>query len=310
MKLDREIGNIVLVNTYSALVELNLDSKSYVKSSFGVTYPIGVLNSYVIIPIGTERIVAMVTKVQMKEESLTEFSSQKMLLLPTASRTMWVTMVGTISQKSGKKEFNFGINRYPELDNPVWLVTEEELDYIFEKKVTVEEKKNRLISIGTSPIFSNYEEQIDMDRFFNKHAAILGNTGSGKSCTVKAIIDAVLNKENSNGMPNAHFIIFDTNNEYEGCFTKYDKDGKLIETLYDRLVIRNKGDKPTGFFIPYWFMDSQDFQAFFRPGEGAQAPLFQKAINIARAGGRPKELTIFTLETISSTINQIKDILA
>lgn len=306
MKKDREIGKIVLVNTYSALVELNLDSKSYVKSSYTGIYPIGVLNSYVIIPIGADRIVAMVTKVQMREESQTEFTSQKMLVLPTANRTMWVSMVGTISQKENEKEFNFGISRYPELDNPVWLVTEEELDYIFEEKVTDKDKERRLISIGTSPIFSNYEVNIDMDKFFGKHAAILGNTGSGKSCTVKAIIEAVLKKQNNNGMPNASFIIFDTNNEYESAFSETNEHENTIG-LHDRLVIRNNTDEPDGFFIPHWLMNGRDFEALFTPAQQTQSPVLANAISRARGAEVSLFQSFLFFQIVRRAINRIRE---
>lgn len=307
MKTDREIGKVVLVSTYSALVELNIDSKSYVKSTFTGTYPIGIINSYVVIPIGSDRIVAMVTKVQMKEESHAEYSTQKMLILPATSRTMWVTMLGTLIQKDGKKEFNFGITRYPELDNSVWLVTEDELDYIFEKRGAAPERAANLISIGTSPIFSNYDIKIDMNRFFGKHAAILGNTGSGKSCTVKAIIEAVMNKENGENMKNAHFIIFDTNNEYEKAFTRYDEQENITETIYNRLVIRNTSDKPEGFFIPHWLMNGRDYEALFTPAPQIQAPILANAISRARGRENSAFQVFLFFQVVNTTINRIRE---
>ena len=105
-------------------------------------------------------------------------------------------------------------------------------------------------------------------------------------------------------MPNAHFIIFDTNNEYEHAFTQ--SDGT---PLYDRLVLRNEGDSPSGLWMPHWFMNSVDYHAFFRPGEGAQAPLLFTAISAARAAGRPGGSWTRLLNTIEDTINQIEGIL-
>ena len=131
------------------------------------------------------------------------------------------------------------------------------------------------MQIGTSPLFPDYECTIDIDRFFGKHAAILGNTGSGKSCTVTALIKAVLNHPAGGGMPHAHFIIFDTNNEYTSAFTDTSTTVNGEQAfLFDRLVLSNDGDKPTGLWVPHWFMNSSDYLAFFHPGEGAQGPLF------------------------------------
>lgn len=293
MDNDRKIGRIIKVKTYQALAELLPDTSSYVKSSYGGLYGIATVNSYVIIPIGTERIVGMVTELDMFEAPEAKSQNHQMLVLRNSRRAMWISMVGTITQdsKTGNRRFDFGIRRYPELDNPVWFASEEDLDAIFEKNcIDLEdpERPKRLISIGKSPLFPDYDVRIEMDRFFSKHAAILGNTGSGKSCTVTAIINAVMQAPKGNGMPHAHFIIFDTNAEYETAFTKASLDGnESANFLYNRLVIKNEGDSPTGFWIPHWFMNGMDYQAFFRPSEGAQGPLLQRAIEVARALEHP-----------------------
>ena len=311
MDPDRRIGRVVKVRSYQALVELLPDTSSYVKSSFGGMYAIGVVNSYVILPIGSERVVAVVTGLDMLEEAEASFRNRQMLVLPSARRTMWVSMVGTISQggRSQGRRFDFGIRRYPELDNPVWFASEEDLDVIFEKTCRDRERAKRLVSIGTSPLFPDYSVRIDMDRFFGKHAAVLGNTGSGKSCTVVALINAVLSAPDGNGMPHAHFIIFDTNAEYEAAFTRPAGGATEPTFLYNRLVVRNEGDVPSGFWVPHWFMNGRDYAAFFRPGEGAQGPLLHKAIGAARAGGQSKTFRLHAFQTIEDTANAIEAIL-
>jgi uncharacterized protein len=293
MQTDRTIGRTVKVKTYQALVELATDTSSYVKSSYGGLYAIAVINSFIVIPVGSERIVAIVTGLDMAEDPEASMQHRQMLVIAKPRRTMWVSMIGTITQTSEGRRFEYGVRRYPELDNPVWFASEEDLDIIFDKR---SRNDLRHITIGRSPIFTDYEVSINIDRFFGKHAAILGNTGSGKSCTVTAIIRAVLDR----GMPNAHFVIFDTNNEYEHAFST--SEGK---PLYSRLVLRNDGDLPTGFWVPHWFMNSVDYHAFFRPGEGAQAPLLFTAISAARATGQIKASQLHIFSTIEDTINQI-----
>lgn len=292
MTADRTIGRTVKIKTYQALVELLPETSSYVKSSYGGLYAIAVINSFVVVPVGSERVVAIVTSLDMAEDAEASLQNRQMLVIARPRRTMWISMIGTITQSDGKKRFEYGVKRYPELDNPVWFASEEDLDIIFGK---AKKDDGRHVSIGKSPIFTDYDVSIEIDQFFGKHAAILGNTGSGKSCTATALIRAVLDL----GMPNAHFIIFDTNNEYERAFTK--SDGT---PLYNRLVIRNDGDKPSGLWIPHWFMNSLDYQAFFRPGEGAQAPLLFTAISAARAAGDAGAAKLQILSTIGDTINQ------
>jgi nicotinamide riboside kinase len=293
MQTDRTIGRTVKVKTYQALVELATDTSSYVKSSYGGLYAIAVINSFVIIPVGSERVVAIVTGLDMAEDTEASMQNRQMLVIARPRRTMWVSMIGTITQTADGKRFEYGVRRYPELDNPVWFASEEDLDIIFDKASKADP---RHITIGKSPIFTDYDVSIDIDRFFGKHAAILGNTGSGKSCTVTAVIRAVLDR----GMPNAHFVIFDTNNEYEHAFST--PEGA---PLYNRLVLRNEGDRPTGFWVPHWFMNSMDYHAFFRPGEGAQAPLLFTAISAARATGQIKASQLHIFSTIEDTINQV-----
>jgi DNA helicase HerA-like ATPase len=293
MTTDRTIGRTVKIKTYQALVELSPDTSSYVKSSYGGIYAIAVINSFVVIPVASERVVAIVTALDMAEDAEANMQHRQMLIIARPRRTMWVSMIGTITQTTDGRKFEYGVRRYPELDNPVWFASEEDLDIIFDKEILADSQR---ISIGKSPIFTDYDVSINVDRFFGKHAAILGNTGSGKSCTVTALIKAVLDK----GMPNAHFIIFDTNNEYEAAFT-----GSDGEPLYNRLVLRNNGDQPTGLWVPHWFMNSLDYQAFFRPGEGAQAPLLYTAISFARAAGQLKSSGLHVFSTIEDSVNQI-----
>jgi uncharacterized protein len=303
MSTDRTIGRTVKIKTYQALVELSPDTSSYVKSSYGGLYAIAVINSFVILPVGSERVVAIVTALDMAEEPEATIQNRQMLVIARPRRTMWVSMIGTITQGAREgKHFEYGVRRYPELDNPVWFASEDDLDIIFDKKGRSDP---RHVTIGKSPIFTDYEVTIDIDRFFGKHAAILGNTGAGKSCTVTAVIKAVLER----GMPNAHFVILDTNNEYEQAFTEAGVDNPAQKVpLFDRLVLRNDGDIPKGLIVPHWFMNGLDYQAFFRPGEGAQAPLLFKAIGVARGKGQPKSAVLNVIHRVEETLAAIDTI--
>lgn len=312
MQSDRTIGRVVKVKTYQALVELSPETSSYVKSTYTGLYAIAVINSFVIVPVGSERVVAIVTALDMAEEPEASLQNRQMLVIPRSRRTMWVSMVGTITQKGDEKRFEYGIRRYPELDNPIWCADKDDLDVIFDKSTAASGKeppsdKPGPVAIGTSPLFPDYEVTIDIDRFFGKHAAILGNTGSGKSCTVTALIKAVLNHPAGAGMPHAHFIIFDTNDEYTSAFTQppATPDGKP-SFLCNRLVLSNEGDTPTGLWVPHWFMNSSDYLAFFRPGEGAQGPLLFKAISVARAQAQIKTALTHVYCTVEESVNAIE----
>nr|WP_249823780.1 DUF87 domain-containing protein [Escherichia coli] len=69
--------------------------------------------------------------------------------------------------------------------------------------------------IGQSPLANNANVAVDPDRLFGRHIAVLGNTGSGKSCSVAGLIQWSLEAAmESEIKPNARFIILDPNGEY------------------------------------------------------------------------------------------------
>ncbi len=276
---ERSIGKVVSVDSFRVSIRLEDDLKSLYKSGFEDIYEVARINSYVIIPIGADRIVGMVTSVRAMDE--TEFGKNKeAIFLTKTTRTLVATMVGTI-ENSGK--YVQGVYNYPILNNPVWYVTKKDLDCIFdhfnpEDKKPVNFDDDYYLPIGTSPSFSDYKIKINPDKFFGKHAAILGNTGSGKSCTFASIIQSMFDFDyNGKKLNNAHIIIFDTNGEYKAAFqgTK--------ETPYKNLKEVNAFhiDK-TGMKVPFWFMNFADFDFLFEPTSGTQAPVFKRALGLAK----------------------------
>ncbi len=148
-------------------------------------------------------------------------------------------MLGTITKENDHEKFIQGVYSFPTLDNPVWYVTEKDLKHIFDDKQDVTKlkyEKDFYLPIGTSPAFPGYKVKICPDQFFVKHAAILGNTGSGKSCTFTSIIRNLFEfTYNGKKLENAHFIVFDTNGEYKDAF---------FAISQRRRIIRSKGQKP------------------------------------------------------------------
>ena len=126
MTTEHEIGRIVAVDTAQITVELNRDLKALTRSTYEGTIEVGRINSYIIIPVGSRRIVGMVTRVVMTEES--ELQADKtMVSLPSTRRLMKATMIGSIDED----RFRQGISLFPVLDSKVFLTTKEDLDAIF-----------------------------------------------------------------------------------------------------------------------------------------------------------------------------------
>lgn len=277
---ERKIGKVISVDSFRVFIKLDEDLKSLYKSGYEDIFEVARINSYIIIPIGSERIVAMVTRVRAIDE--TELGSDKdAIFLTTSARYLVATMIGTINSEG---KYLQGVYNYPILDNQIWYVTKEDLDNIFDQKESgsIDYKEDYFLPIGTSPSFSDYKIKINPDKLFGKHAAILGNTGSGKSCTVASIIQSMFDYDyklegESTKLKNAHFIIFDTNGEYKSAFQgTAEKPYRGLELVNPFHIDKN------GMKVPYWFMNFEDLDFLFEPTSGTQAPIFKRAISFAK----------------------------
>lgn len=271
MANERNIGRVVTVDSLSVFVRLDDDLKSLYKSGYEEIYPVARINSYIIIPVGAERIVALVNRVMTREE--TDLSkSSNVIYLTESSRYLSATMVGTIDQNV----YIQGVYNYPILDNPVWYVTREDLDIIFDQRkkcYTIDYNSDYYLPIGTSPAFPDYQVKINPDKMFAKHVAILGNTGSGKSCTLTAILQSLFQYNfNNQKLKSAHIVIFDTNGEYKDAFNINEKH--KINPFW----INDEGLK-----IPYWFMNYDDMDYLFEPTTGTQGPILKRALALAKS---------------------------
>lgn len=93
----------------------------------------------------------------------------------------------------------------------------------------------------------NINVPVDGNKFFNKHLAIVGASGSGKSHTVAKIIQNATELKNDNfeGLNNSHIIIFDIHSEYASAFPK----ANIINI--DNLV------------LPYWLLNGDELEELF-----------------------------------------------
>lgn len=271
MANERNIGRVVTVDSLSVYVRLDDDLKSLYKSGYEEIYPVARINSYIIIPLGAERIVALVNRVMTREE--TEVSKNtSSIFLTESSRYLSATMVGTIENN----KYIQGVYNYPILDNPVWYVTREDLDIIFDqqkKRDNIDYAEDYYLPIGTSPAFPDYQVKINPDKMFGKHTAILGNTGSGKSCTLTSILQSLFQYNyGDEKLKSAHIVIFDTNGEYKDAFM-----------LEEKHKINPFWINDDGLKIPYWFMNYDDMDYLFEPTTGTQGPILKRAIALAKS---------------------------
>jgi uncharacterized protein len=110
----------------------------------------------------------------------------------------------------------------------------------------------------------NVPVPVNGNKFFNKHIAIVGSTGSGKSHTLATIIqNAVKEKSGDFSLNNSHIIIFDIHSEYKSAFPRA-----------NHIDISN-------LVLPYWMLNGEELEEFFLDTEANdhnQRNIFKEAI--------------------------------
>ncbi len=117
--------------------------------------------------------------------------------------------------------------------------TEDDIKKIFEESI---EPTKRFVF---STLVSNVDIQVPVDgnRFFNKHIAVIGSTGAGKSHSISRIIQtAVAAKDGSYGLNNSHVVIFDIHSEYRTAFPG--------ANFLDASSLQ----------LPYWLLNSEELE--------------------------------------------------
>lgn len=138
--------------------------------------------------------------------------------------------------------------------------TIEDIKRIYSDSVNVEE------GFCFSKLSSNSAVQVPVNgnKFFNKHIAIVGSTGSGKSHTLATIIQkAIAEKAGNFTLNNSHVIVFDIHSEYRSAFPS----ANFIDI--------------SNLSLPYWMLNGEELEEFFLDTEANdhnQRNVFKEAI--------------------------------
>jgi hypothetical protein len=245
---------------------------------------VGQLGSYVAIRQGKVNVIAIVTRMT-EQETLTaptiETPGDETARIPFAKRIAKLTPIGSI-QESGR--FDRGVGQYPTTGAPVHAIGALDIAKMFERY------QSTGFSVGTVATHQSLKVCLDPTNLFGRHFAILGQTGSGKSWTVAALIQRAVSV-----MPNAHIIILDLHGEY--CWKR--EDGTRHYAFSDSIV-RHVDARELE--MPYWLMtyaelgelliDQTDFSAH------NQTAVFREVLSALRlAEGKKLGLTRTTLDT-------------
>lgn len=281
----RRVGTVEFVSPAEIKVSLDLEAPDKTAINTGNPRSFPRINNYLLVPCEDGFVVGQVEWLAVerspfpKRKGLQDFG---LVDLPFPQRILSLNPVGTLAQ-TGKGssrsdngsglELKRGVYAFPTVGDSVLLPTDEQLRSI------VESGTNRRVLIGHAPLAGNAEVKVDPDRLFGRHLAVLGNTGSGKSCTVAGIIqwcleEAKLTSDNKDA--NARFIILDPNGEYSKVFSQ--------ANIF-------KGDsKEQQLKVPLWFWNSEEWASFMMASGRSQRPLLRRALREIRSGVDPLSL--------------------
>lgn len=276
------IGSIDFVSPDEIKVLLDIEAPDNLAMNTGTPRPFPRINGYVLVPSDAGYLVAQVEWITIersqypKRKGMQDFG---LVDLPYPLRKMSLNPLGGLcyeGEHQGKEFYSFrrGVEAYPTVGDPVLLPTQIQL------RAIVESGENRRVKIGISPLAANAEVKIDPDRLFGRHLAVLGNTGSGKSCSVAGLIRWSLEearKARDGTDPNARFIVLDPNGEYSKAF---DGLGKVRVFAVEPNHISGIEQLQ----VPLWFWNSAEWSAFTQASAKAQRPTLIQALRAVRDG--------------------------
>ena len=290
----RAIGKLISVTSDRFVVELHRGTENFTIVGFDDVHYVASLGSFVIIPIPSGYVVAEVVGLRDKDASSPRQSSDSREIdKATSAKYLDTVPLGTLPQDTDG-DFLFGVPVFPSLYADVLYVLDSELDRIFDVSKATELSQSqkhagatryKALTVGKSVIFPDYDVKFRIDSFFGGHAAVLGNTGSGKSCTVATILQSLFNKSDEHVARGASFVVFDVNGEYAQAFSELPDE--IRRTLFHvRGTVQNSEDLNAvehghhPFRLPHWFMSVEEWELLLRASDRTQKPVLRTALGL------------------------------
>lgn len=274
------IGTVDFVSPDEIKVALDIETPESMAMNAGYPRPFPRVNSYVLIQSEYGFLVGQVEWITIEKSPYPKRQGMKdfgLVDLPYPMRKMSLNPLGMLRNTSNAKEesyaFRRGTEAFPSVGDGVLLPSQKQL------KSIVESGENRRVKIGTSPLAGNADVCIDPDRLFGRHLAVLGNTGSGKSCSVVGLIRwSIESAKKSKENPNARFIVLDPNGEYSRAFST--NSGNILSRVFKIDPSQNENQLQ----VPFWFWDSAEWVAFTQASERTQRPALIHALRAVKEG--------------------------
>lgn len=175
-------------------------------------------------------------------------------------------------------KFVFGVMTKPSFGSTVKLISKEKIPMIISIDNYQEDKD---VYFGTSPVYEGVKIGVNINQFFSSHFAILGSTGSGKSCGVARIIQNIFDKKRF--IPyKASLFIFDAYGEYHNSFKNIGSE----EISFKAYTTKLQFSETEIIKIPLWLLDVDDIALLLNATSTSQLPIIEKAIKLVKIFAR------------------------
>ena len=256
------VGRVVYVDTNQVIIEVE-DSEKTSLLNIGGIVAIQTTRSY-------EFTIGIIDKVRRKVydssqiESLKDEYDELYEDLQTSSDAIQVSLIGTYKTVYGSQRnvFKRGIETFPQITHHCYSIYGDNLN-LFMNIISNEVSSEKQLIIGSFSVDDKAAAILDGDKFFQRHASILGSTGSGKSWCVANLIEEASKLENPN------IIVFDMHGEYK---TLCETDQKYAE--YYKIAgpgDLNKDDEKY-IFLPYWLLNRDEMLSMILDRSDNNAP--------------------------------------
>ncbi|MBA7610669.1 hypothetical protein ES703_17881 [subsurface metagenome] len=242
------LGSVLQVDTRRVLI--NAEDEHLMRASIGklVTLRRGAADDWLIGMV--DRIVRQIVTADTTEEDGEKKDTSNNDSLPLSGNAVTVTLVGMVRWNAGEAqhEFTRSLLDLPDIEQDCFVLKGDSLKSFMGLLVKKGDTEQAL-EIGKYSLGLDATAYLDGDKFFQRHAALLGSTGSGKSWTVATIL------ERASRLPSANLIVFDLHGEYRGL------------SYADHLRIPGPDDlgatNPELLYLPYWLMNCEELTAMF-----------------------------------------------
>lgn len=273
------IGTVEFISPARIEAQLDIESPESVALNTGTPRNFPRISDYVMIPVDLGFVVGQVSWITIQRSPYPGrrgVQDPGLIDLPFPLRKMELQPVGTLRSIEGRYRFRRGLETFPSVGDIVILPTDEQLRSI------IESGENRRVYIGNSPLVGNVKVMIDPDRLFGRHLAVLGNTGSGKSCSVAGLIrwsieSAKQELVDGRTAVNSRFIVLDPNGEYSRAFADKQQDASIYT-----VNVRDGAEKQLE--VPLWFLNTDEWCAFTKASPKTHRTTIVHALKSARSG--------------------------